>query len=446
MALLTAEGLMDISTLLSNVPISLWNEGFQIELGWLEKLIRTLVEGIGVTGIGIIVFTLILKAVTLPFEIYQRVKMRKQTLIMREMQPELEKLQKQYANDKATYSQKMMELYKKNGYSMFGACLPMIVSLVILIVAFQGLNTYSQYANLAMYENMVSAYNAEILSHGVGEEDKEEQEEIREDNTFVIVRSSDESKYVYYEYNKAVPDTLYYYIEIDRLKGVVGEETIQKFQTDNGYSDEKAACSAYVKDLGAQAAANAYRENPPSFLWIKNIWYPDVSYNHAIQDYKTFSKSIGKTIMLEDGSQATSVESVVTEEMYNSITRHLTEEKEQPNGYFILIVLSIALMVLSQLITMKSQKESNQYQTVDGSAMKQQKMMLIMMPLIYVIFAFMYSAAFSIYMAMSSLIGIVVTLLSNLIIGRIFAKKEQETLRLKYTRTAPGKKTDGKKK
>ena len=60
--------------------------------------------------------------------------MRKQSLKMEKMRPQLEKLQKQYANDQNTYNAKMMEMYKKNGYSMLGACLPMIVTLVIFMI------------------------------------------------------------------------------------------------------------------------------------------------------------------------------------------------------------------------------------------------------------------------------------------------------------------------
>ena len=93
-------------------------------------MIRILIESAGVIGLGIIVFTLILRAIVLPIDIFQRIKMRKQSLIMKQMKPELEKLQQQYKNDNQTYSRKMMELYKKNGYSIFGACLPMIVSMV----------------------------------------------------------------------------------------------------------------------------------------------------------------------------------------------------------------------------------------------------------------------------------------------------------------------------
>ena len=83
-------------------------------------------------------------------------------------------------------------------------------------------------------------------------------------------------------------------------------------------------------------------------------------------------------------------------------------------------------MVLSQFVMMRSQKEANQYQTVDGQGARTQKIMLVMMPLIYAIFAFMYSAAFTIYMLISSVFSLLVTLLSNFILGRIFAKREEK--------------------
>ncbi len=113
-----------------------------VNLNWIGQLIRILIEGIGIVGVGIIVFTLILKSIVLPLDIYSRIKGKKQALIMERMRPQMEKLQKQYANDKQMYNQKVMELQKKSGYSMFGACLPMIVSLVIFIVVFNAFSTY----------------------------------------------------------------------------------------------------------------------------------------------------------------------------------------------------------------------------------------------------------------------------------------------------------------
>ena len=122
---------------------------------------------------------------------------------------------------------------------------------------------------------------------------------------------------------------------------------------------------------------------------------------------------------------------------YADLTYEFSKEMSQPNGYFILIVLSIGLMVLSQFITMRSQKESDQYQTVDGHGATTQKVMLVMMPLIYAVFAFMYSAAFSIYMTMSSLIALVITLLSNFFLGRVFKRKEEDRIKAQYGRSLP---------
>ena len=146
--------MQSIMTLLNSVEITLLSEGYRIGLDWLGQFVQAIIESVGIIGVGIICFTLILKAITLPFDTYQRYTTRKQTLIMRSMREDLDKLQKQYANDKTMYNQKMMELYKKNGYSVFGACLPMIISFVVIIVAFQGFNAYSRYANLDFFVQM----------------------------------------------------------------------------------------------------------------------------------------------------------------------------------------------------------------------------------------------------------------------------------------------------
>lgn len=156
-----------LMSLLGSVSISLLQQGYEIGLDWLGQCVRAIIESVGIIGVGIICFTLILKAITLPFDIYQRVKTRKQSLIMRSMKDDLDKLQKQYANDKTLYNQKMMELYKKNGYGMFGACLPMLISFIIIIVAFQAFNAYSRYANLNFFVQMSEDYNAAILANGV---------------------------------------------------------------------------------------------------------------------------------------------------------------------------------------------------------------------------------------------------------------------------------------
>ncbi len=465
---------------LNAIGFTLLEQGYEIGLDWLGQFVRVIIESVGIVGVGIICFTLILKAITVPFDIYNRVKMRKQTLIMREMQPELEKLQKQYANDKMTYNQKMVELQKKNGYSILGACLPMIISFVIVIVAFQAFRAYSNYANLNFFVQMSEDYNAAILTNGADgidytlELQKDENGQIvldenndpivvvkdgvynliREDggeskpwdgssftegdctytmsevngNLYMTVMPNDENKFLYYIYDlEETSVNREYMIDETRFaaSSAVSDET--KTQLAEAETDEakRDVIVSYVKNIGAQAAKTWYDNNDAGFLWIKNVWYPDVSYNHPIPDYATFSNTFGNTMVRFEDGEERALSNVLSEGNYNDLTAALTEEKNEPNGYFILIILSIGVMVLSQFVMMKSQKESNKYQTADGQGAKTQKIMLIVMPLIYAVFAFMYSAAFSLYMTISSIISLCVTLLSNLIIGHVFKKKEE---------------------
>ena len=143
---------MNFLTLLASDPvIPFLGRTYDISLNWLGQLIRILIEGIGIVGVGIIVFSIILRMIVLPFDIYQRVTMRKQNIKMKENKEKMEKLQKQYANDKAMYNQKLMEMYKENGISMFSSCLPAILSLVVFFVAISAFNSFSQYANIQNY-------------------------------------------------------------------------------------------------------------------------------------------------------------------------------------------------------------------------------------------------------------------------------------------------------
>ena len=83
-----------------------------IEIDWLGEIIQSLIKGCGSIGLGVIVFTLILKLITLPFDIMSRVSTKKNTAMMEKMRPELERLQRQYSNNAELYQRKMQELYK----------------------------------------------------------------------------------------------------------------------------------------------------------------------------------------------------------------------------------------------------------------------------------------------------------------------------------------------
>lgn len=131
---------------------------------FLVDIIYWLVQISTSVTLGVVLFTVLLKLITLPFDFFSRASMRKNSLRMEKMRPELEKLQKQYADNKQLYNQKMMALYKKNGYSMFGSCLPTILTLVIFIVAINAFTNYSKFQNQQYFYNMSLSYDSVIYT------------------------------------------------------------------------------------------------------------------------------------------------------------------------------------------------------------------------------------------------------------------------------------------
>ena len=73
----------------SNI-ITLFFDGDSVKMNWIAKLINSLVGAIGIVGLGIVVFTLILKFITLPLDVYSKASMRKNSLKMEKMRPQLE--------------------------------------------------------------------------------------------------------------------------------------------------------------------------------------------------------------------------------------------------------------------------------------------------------------------------------------------------------------------
>ncbi|MFR6055313.1 MAG: hypothetical protein ACLUHK_01640 [Eubacteriales bacterium] len=68
----------------------------------LNSWIATFINWFPTIVLGVTMFTLALKLVTFPLDFYSRASMRRNSLKMEQMRPQLEKLQKQYAGDKQT--------------------------------------------------------------------------------------------------------------------------------------------------------------------------------------------------------------------------------------------------------------------------------------------------------------------------------------------------------
>ena len=170
--------------------MSIINIGVPGTGSFLVDIILGLVTATSSVAAGVVLFTLILKLITLPFDFISRSSMRKNSIKMEEMRPELEKLQKQYADNKDLYNQKIMALYKKNGYSMFGSCLPTILTLVIFIVAINAFNDYSRYQNHKYFYDMSLSYNS-VIYEGMDLDDKYIYIENSADGEKLVIKTDD---------------------------------------------------------------------------------------------------------------------------------------------------------------------------------------------------------------------------------------------------------------
>ena len=102
---------MELINLLEQA-IPSFGQTFDVSLNWIGQLIRLLVSGVGIVGVGVILFSLILRCVVLPFDVYQRIAMRKQNQKMKEHQ--MTKQEKKWYvfmhMDMNVYLQKCMKL------------------------------------------------------------------------------------------------------------------------------------------------------------------------------------------------------------------------------------------------------------------------------------------------------------------------------------------------
>lgn len=554
---------MGLLNLLSSIFLPSFGDlGGSSSYDWLSKIIAGIIGFVGDVGVGIILFTLILKLITLPLDIYSRASMKKNSLKMEMMKDDLEKLKKQYKNNEQLYQQKMMSLYKKNGYSAFSACLPTIITLVFFIVVIGAFNTYSRIADREVFVEMGKAYDVCLDSfvekddagNDVGSLVKGEGSQAyvlninkaleggeNTDNFSVYFNgyqkdavNTETSKYTlnYAEFVKeknslitAYPTLAGYIkngkfdyqnaellnrVEVDFHTFIVkklnlSQENITALESQGiikvsgqtysilnksaffdkhqseymqknsdgsvviKYSeiekDSEMQATLYqktqifvcdkalslisedyllkeIKSKARQASAKAYEENRSKsviFPWVKNLWVVDSPFSRAIPTIKDLENSIG----------AENMGSLKDETVYEELTYNLSSYKQtgfgKGNGWFILVALSILTMVGSTLIMNKQQKTQMQLSSVDGensTAASTQKMMTWIMPIMFGIFAFIYSAAFSIYMITSSLLSTGFTMLINFFVEKSFKNKIIKESEEKHGKIKYGKRRD----
>lgn len=356
---------------------------------WLwELLILHVFDFIANYGWRVVFFTLCLKLLLSPLDIYQRYMARKNQKITERLKPQMEKLQKQYT-DRTILAQKQMQLNKQAGFSYFSSCLPAIVTMAVMFSLLGALNEVSQYMNFKEYYELYNRYDAAIV-----------------------------------EYNGMD----------DASKAALKEQGV--------VTDERKNPDGSVIDYNVQYAQKEvfdyYQENKTSFLWIKNIWSPDVPWKKEVNSESQFNTNIGKYGTSASKSGLTDDELARMKTMYPTVMGLLlAEENNGANGYLILPVLSVLMSVAMQLVTMRQQKKSGQVNEAMGSGAM--KAMMFIMPIMIGFFSLSYTSAFALYLVVNYAFSLIINVGSNLILLAI-DKKEQHKLETevhKYGRPDP---------
>lgn len=349
--------------------------------------------GVASFGWTVVLFTIILRLILSPLDVWQKIIARKNGKAMERMKPQLEVLQARYADDKQRLQQEQMALYKKEKYSTMGMCLPTIVTFVVFFVVFAGFRQMVGYQFAKDYKECVNAYNQSIAE------------------------------------------------QIEEAKGsaewsdVIVDNGDGKWDVDDVAKTEKGATFyAKAKENAQQAVYDVYYSADQvkirSWLWIKNIFVSD-NWSEAVPDFATVTGQKG---------MATSKLTGITIDEYNDVMGKLLGtggygKNGKWNGLLILPVLSIALSILSTTLLNKSNGQapaapaaSGRGEDADKAKAQQQtaKMMQYVMPLMIGVFAIFYSGAFALYMFTSSACAILFQLSFNLIAKLVDKSRERK--------------------
>ena len=426
-------------------------------------------------GVRVIVFTLFLKLLLSPLDIYQRIRMRKNQQITESLKPEIEKLEKQFGGNPQMLQKKKQELNKKNGVKMMAGCLPMFVTMVVSIwVLMGGLNPISQYQNMMQYLHLFDAFtvaeqaavkeiaqdNREVfyLFDSYGQLIEEEYPEWQN-----VARVQLRGPEAFYTGDASAEDLNWNYPQLEgyRRQAVAERNNLQaRIIADSTAAGQQAAVDRYF-------GYGIHYGNPArdGFLWVQNIWVSDVPWEQTIRDAAGFSGAIGgfreperlRMDYEEMGFSSQAALDAWFEDTvigsYDRVMGLLIAEHSRRNGLLILPILSILVMIGSQILTRRIQKKSGMAPGMGMGGMPGMpgaggagggmlgKMMGYAMPVIFGLFSLGFTAAFAIYMVINSMFMILITLLSTGLIALLDkrSKKEKvtETGTIKYGRKDP---------
>ncbi len=416
-------------------------------------------DGIGFYALRIILLTVCLKLILSPLDFFQRYKMRKNQLITMRLKPQMENLEKAYGNNPKVLQQKQAELNKREGMSYLASCLPMIVTLIVFMWLWSAMRTnaeYKQFDNyVQIYERYDSAYVQAFGSDGDGyswydsatdrlRSDYGDEFETAFGAAYEEAYAADPSTARAEAYDTAIADaavtasaefatdyfTLFATMYADSYDTYVSSGAGTDYATLAGNASVVARLTASDRVSSDYCVGKAQREAADffngtgaydgegyaydSFLWIRDIWSPDTPWSSSIaEDGNDFVSRVGTYATDASRSGISEEELVKMVSSYDTVMKLILEgDNVGVNGFLVLPVLAVALNIVSQIIMRRQQKKSGQDAQL-GQNKGCMTAMVFVMPLLMAYFAFIYCAAFTLYMVVNSAMSLLINLVTT---------------------------------
>ncbi len=349
-----------ISQILATQPHGMW-----------ETIITFFESGIGNFAISIILLTLIIKIIMSPIDFFNRRTSKNMAKMQSKIQPQIDAINKKYANDPNMKNQKLSELYKREKINPMGSCWIMILNLgltlLIFITLLNGMNAMASFKIQSQYENLMVAYVEDYVEQSTGE----------------TINLDQEGKTVY---DICAP----YVMEMNTLED--GEE------------------KTVILSNANEKVLAVFEDTKESFLWIDNIWMADSPFNNSVPSYQEYA-NVAKLSKEEKNNEE-------FKNVYDYIINPLRETRGRTNGYFILLVICAGVTFLNQWLVIRKNKQKGAQKVGYGTA--------IFMTLFMAFFTLFYTTMFSLYMITGQIVGLLMTPIFDVINDAIDKRKEKK--------------------
>lgn len=116
-----------------NLPAIINFGFFKTIAGWIFKLLLSIHAAVGNWGVAIILLTLLVRALVLPFNVMSYRSMK----AMSKIQPQLKTVREKYKNDSAKANQEIMRIMKESKANPLGGCLPIFLQIPVFFALYQ---------------------------------------------------------------------------------------------------------------------------------------------------------------------------------------------------------------------------------------------------------------------------------------------------------------------